>query len=173
MQDRRESGFSLIELMIVVAIIAIVAAIAVPQLFRARLASMEAAALGSLRAITTGQANFAATCAGGAYATDLADLARPMPGSSHAFISPDLGTNGVVKSGYAFALVANAAPGTTVVLAPACNGAVAPRSNSFYANGVPTIGTPLRFFATDTPGTIYQSFVGAIPNPIPGGTPTL
>ncbi len=55
---KNERGFTLIELMIVIAIIAIIAAIAIPNLIEARKGSNEAAAIGALRTITTSQALF-------------------------------------------------------------------------------------------------------------------
>ena len=74
MKLRKQVGFSLIELLIVVAIILIIAAIAIPNLIRAKIAANESAAAGSLRAINTAEMSFLNAYPTSGYAT-LAALA--------------------------------------------------------------------------------------------------
>src|SRR6476469_1333386 len=106
-------GLTLSELLIVVAIIGIIAAIAVPGLLRARRSGNEASAIGSLRAINSGEASYSSSCAAGGYAIDLADLVKAPAGSTQGFISPDLKSNAVVKSGYTVSIAKDGASGTT------------------------------------------------------------
>jgi prepilin-type N-terminal cleavage/methylation domain-containing protein len=101
---RHEEGFSLIELLIVVAIILIIAAIAIPSLIRSRIAANQASAIESLRVIGTSEVTYAAIYGNG-YSSTLPELGPVPPGAvptaSAAGLIDDLLANGA-KSGYTF-----------------------------------------------------------------------
>ncbi len=77
---RKQKGFSLIELLIVVAIILIIAAIAIPNLLRSRISANEASAVGSLRGINTAQTTYTISYPNLGYADNLTKLSLPAPG---------------------------------------------------------------------------------------------
>jgi type IV pilus assembly protein PilA len=71
---KRQKGFSLIELLIVVAIILIIAAIAIPNFMRSKMAANEASAVSSLRVINTGEITYASAYTSVGYSLALSDL---------------------------------------------------------------------------------------------------
>jgi type IV pilus assembly protein PilA len=128
---RRHDGFSLIELLLVIAIIAIIAAIAVPGMLRARVAANEGSAIASMRTISSAQSAYASSCGGG-YAQSLADLGRP-PAGSAPFLPPDITTG--EKAGYAFAVHGAGDPVSDA--GDTCNNAAQGTMSAFLAIGNP------------------------------------
>jgi type IV pilus assembly protein PilA len=107
-------GFSLIELLIVVSIILVIAAIAIPSLIRSRIAANEASAAAALRTINVAEATFASTYNSG-FTEDLRRLGAPPAGGPGKITAADLvdpvlaanmpsntGPNGFIKNGYTF-----------------------------------------------------------------------
>jgi len=154
---RKQKGFSLIELLIVVAIILIIAAIAIPNLMRARMAANDSSAAASERSVVTAEIGFFAAYPTVGY-TVLASLGGASPctpaPATGCLIDNNLATNGAGggKSGYNFA-------------ATAVTGAGSPIPNEFY-----TTGTPI---SAQTGTKAYCAFDDGVVRTQPAGTITL
>jgi type IV pilus assembly protein PilA len=148
----KQKGFSLIELLIVVAIILIIAAIAIPNLLKARLAANESAAVGTLRTMVTAAVTYESTYQNG-FPPDQQTFGGTSPGSCTAanLLDSSLAVNGGAdKSGYTIVYTG----GTALTSTANCG---TPGVNTFVINATPdTVNvTGNRTFCTDEGGAIH------------------
>ena len=161
MNIRKAQGFALIDLVFVCGIVGVLCSVALPSLFQARTTAGAASAIGSMRAITSGELTFALTCGSGFYAPSLKTLGTPPPGSHEPFISGGLGAaDTVVKSAYQIQLSA-----TPYASAPAsCNGLAAGEGGQGYkAAADPTEPLNKRHFATNANNVIFEDVASLWP----------
>lgn len=161
---RKNKGFTLIELMIVVAIIAIIAAIAIPNLLRSRLQSNESAAIGNLRTIAGAQTTFSA--ARGGYAGEWINL-RVAPGGQPPFLTLGIDGDGDVLSGYIYEMEGL---GTEVEGDGDDEVDVFP---NFFAEAFPQTyeRTGVRHFGIDAGGVVHFNETTNVANTLENGTP--
>lgn len=155
---RRQNGFSLLELLIVVGVILIIAAIAVPNLLRAKIAANESSAVQTVRQISTAELSYHTAYSSVGFAPDLKSLGgpalacSPSPASACIVDSEITGGN---KSGYAF-FAAGFAPGGS------------PTNTQFVASSAPWVfnRTGTRNFCIATDDGALRATMGSA-----GGTP--
>jgi prepilin-type N-terminal cleavage/methylation domain-containing protein len=160
-----ERGFTLIDLLFVIALLGLVSTLAMPGLMRARVSAQGASALGTLKVVNSAQLSFAITCGLGFYAPDFPSLGAVPPGSTEGYLSVELSSGPTfIKSGYLFSMAGTGLGGAP----PSCNGVAPGAAAAGYAAVADPLDTtpPARYFGTNSDGAVWQdtaSFVATMP----------
>ncbi len=154
-----ELGFSLIELLIVVAIILIIAAIAIPSLLRSRIAANQAAAVENVRTITTAAVVYNTTWGNGypAALSNLGGLGTGATCDQANLLDPILTTAPYIKTGYVFAYTGQ----NPVTAPPGCG---SPGFFNYLTTAVPQTEdiTGVRSFCSSEPAVIHYDVTGSV-----------
>ena len=151
---KKQKGFSLIELLIVVAIILIIAAIAIPNSMRSKMAANQSSAVGSLRTINTAQVTFSTTYPAVGFAANLVTLGAAVgtncattaaTSTAACLIDPVLASG--TKSGYVFAVAGGG--GTPAV--------------TYTSLATPQVlnQTGQNYYCSDQSGVLYYNYAAA------------
>jgi type II secretory pathway pseudopilin PulG len=151
---RRADGFALVDILFVCAMMGVLSAIALPRMLMAKQSAGAASAIGSLRAIHSGELTFALTCGAGFYAPSLTTLGKAPTNSHESFISAGLATsNSVTRSGYVLEVDGTSFDGAP----PSCNGLGAGEtSQGWRALANPVGGDNPRYFGINVNGSIWE-----------------
>ncbi|HEY1471958.1 MAG TPA: prepilin-type N-terminal cleavage/methylation domain-containing protein [Candidatus Acidoferrum sp.] len=158
---KAQHGFSLIELLIVVAIILIIAGIAIPNLLKARISANESSAVGSVRALTSANIQYFVQCPANGFPVALVNLG-PGDGSCAAISAIDSVLASGIKSGYSITYT----PG-----APNAAGLIS--TYTILAVPITVAVTGQRAFCSSQDGVIHYNQSGAACDAAPGGDPSL
>jgi type IV pilus assembly protein PilA len=156
------AGFTLVELLIVIAIVGVLAAISMAIYGQARIRGHEASTVAALIAINQAQFAFAQSCGNQRFAPTLAGLATPVSTTGTGFISPDLASDPVIKSGYTIVLGMTPEPDAM----QSCNGLTTITAYTVTADPVTPAYSGVRYFGTNADRVVYEdtaTFTGNMP----------